>query len=100
MMMISEQAETYLCEAFVALSLSLTLQTDYASSLQHLITVQLNQIQQVDALYDRFVEAYSEQICVAIGQRINALCGLSKGLSHRAHSEAMCARCRSRSAFL
>lgn len=87
--MISEQAETYLCEAFVALSLSLTLQTDYASSLQHLITVQLNQIQQVDALYDRFVEAYSEQICVAIGQRINALCGLSKGLSHRAHSEAM-----------
>jgi len=84
--MISEQAETYLCEAFVALTLSL--QADY-TSLHHLITVQLNQIHQVDALYDRFAEEHSEQICVAIGQRIHALCGLCKGLSHRAHSEAM-----------
>jgi hypothetical protein len=84
--MISEQAETYLCEAFVALTLSL--QTGYAS-LHHLITVQLNQIHQVDALYDCLSEVYSEQICVSIGQRIHALCGLCKGLSHRAHSETM-----------
>lgn len=91
--LLSEQSELYLCEAIAFITSSSTSSNPSNNNhhsnedkyvLGDLIAIQTNQIQIALNLYDHQPHL-QEQLCIEITQRINALCGLTKGYNYKTH---------------